>query len=100
MENVVVDMIEVARQTATETTVNFGDSLTFRVEVDLPKIPEADKTDIVIELFGLKPDTGNCFPYAFNSIYIIKFFRQKIQILCTRPNNNSPGKRRGRRINK
>lgn len=58
IEDVVVNMSEVARQTLGENEMNIGDSITFQMEIDFPGLAISEKTDLVIEIFGLKPDTG------------------------------------------
>ncbi|TRY70980.1 hypothetical protein TCAL_11101 [Tigriopus californicus] len=58
IDDVVVNMTEIARQTLGEEEMNIGDSITFNMEIDFPGLAISEKTDLVIEIFGLKPDTG------------------------------------------
>ena len=58
MEDVEVTMNRTAVQTHGFDQVDYGDSFTYQATIDLPRIKDADKADLAIEVFGLEPDTG------------------------------------------
>lgn len=59
MDEVELNMVEVASQTRGETEVDVGDSFTFMVQIDFPAIPEEDMSDLTIETFAINSETGN-----------------------------------------
>lgn len=58
MDDIIINMNEVASETVAADEADMGDSWTFELVIDLPKISLEDKSDIKVELFGLDPDTG------------------------------------------
>jgi hypothetical protein len=58
MDDIIINMNEVASETVAADEADMGDSWTFELVIDLPKITLEDKSDIKVELFGLDPDTG------------------------------------------
>ena len=58
MDNVVIEMIGTANQTAGTANMDFGESLTFQIIIDLPGIPDVDASDLTIEVFALDPNNG------------------------------------------
>ena len=51
-------MTEIAVQAISNQGVTYGDVFTYEAAVDLPAIQESEKSDIIVELFVLNPDTG------------------------------------------
>ena len=48
-----------ASQTIGPADVDIGDSFTFQVELDLPGVTSADKSNLEFELFGLDANDGS-----------------------------------------
>ena len=51
-------MVGTANQTAGTANMDFGESLTFQIRIDLPAIDEADASDLIVEVFALDPANG------------------------------------------
>lgn len=66
-------LVEVASQTISSSMVDVGDSFTFEVVVDLPGIIVANKSDMVIEIFGLDADSGKIYFFIKYLLIILVF---------------------------
>ena len=56
LDQMTLNMVEVASQTISATEVDYGDSFTFEAEIDIPGILALNKSDLNVELFALNPD--------------------------------------------
>ena len=73
IDNAVTNLIEVGSQTISSFLVDKGDSFTFKFIIDLPAIPEQDKSDLNIEIFVLEPTTGEAKLKAKKELLLFAF---------------------------
>lgn len=60
MDNMTVNMTEVARQAVSDTAVDIGDSFTYQIIADLPAIAANSGLNVTIEIFAVNTITGFC----------------------------------------
>ena len=80
LDNAIFGINVIASQTISDNEVEVGDSYTIEVHIDMPGITVEDRSDLVVEVFAVRPDQGTLHLrfIFFISIYIhLTFFKMQ-----------------------
>ncbi len=58
LDNAIFGINVIASQTISDNEVEVGDSYTIEVHIDMPGITVEDRSDLVVEVFAVRPDQG------------------------------------------